>query len=106
MTHEDIESTKAPLLEHLIELRQRLLRAIIAIFIAFVVCFFLASHIFNILVIPYERAAGPLSGYHLDQLLVELCLPAPLPLLVQFAAEEAEQRRLHFCQAQPRPDAS
>jgi sec-independent protein translocase protein TatC len=57
---EDIESSRAPLIEHLIELRQRLLRAVIAIFIAFLVCFFFASDIFNILVIPYERAAGPL----------------------------------------------
>jgi sec-independent protein translocase protein TatC len=61
MSEEDeIESTKAPLIEHLIELRSRLMRAFIAIFIAFVVCFFFASRIFNILVIPYERAAGPL----------------------------------------------
>jgi sec-independent protein translocase protein TatC len=61
MSEEDeIESTKAPLIEHLIELRSRLMRAFIAIFIAFIVCFFFASRIFNILVIPYERAAGPL----------------------------------------------
>jgi sec-independent protein translocase protein TatC len=61
MSEEDeIEASKAPLIEHLIELRSRLMRAFIAIFIAFVVCFFFASRIFNILVIPYERAAGPL----------------------------------------------
>ncbi len=60
MSEDDIEASKAPLIEHLIELRQRLVRAMIAIFIAFIVCFFFASHIFNILVIPYERAAGPL----------------------------------------------
>jgi sec-independent protein translocase protein TatC len=57
---DDIEASKAPLIEHLIELRQRLMRAMIAILIAFLVCFFFASRIFNILVIPYERAAGPL----------------------------------------------
>ncbi len=57
---EDIEASRAPLIEHLIELRQRVLRAFIAIFIAFIVCFFFASDIFNILVVPYERAAGPL----------------------------------------------
>ncbi len=60
MSEDDIEASKAPLIEHLIELRQRLMRAMIAIFIAFIVCFFFASRIFNILVIPYERAAGPL----------------------------------------------
>ena len=60
MTHDDIEASKAPLIEHLIELRQRLLRAVIAIFIAFIVCFYFADEIFNLLVVPYERAAGPL----------------------------------------------
>jgi len=60
MTHEDIEASKAPLLDHLIELRQRLMRALIAIFIAFIACFYFASDIFNILIVPYERAAGPL----------------------------------------------
>jgi sec-independent protein translocase protein TatC len=58
VTHEDIEASKAPLIEHLIELRQRLMRAIVAIFIAFVVCFYFADEIFNILIVPYERAAG------------------------------------------------
>jgi sec-independent protein translocase protein TatC len=56
----EIEASKAPLMEHLIELRSRLLRAVIAIFIAFIICFFFASDIFNILVVPYEKAAGPL----------------------------------------------
>jgi sec-independent protein translocase protein TatC len=58
MTHEDIEASKAPLIEHLIELRQRLMRAILAIFLAFIVCFYFADQIFNLLIIPYEQAAG------------------------------------------------
>jgi sec-independent protein translocase protein TatC len=65
VTHEDIEASKAPLIEHLIELRQRLLRAVIAIFIAFVVCFYFADDIFNLLIVPYERAAGPLREIRL-----------------------------------------
>ena len=60
MTHEDIEASKAPLIEHLVELRSRLIKSVIAIAIAFVVCFYFASDIFNILVVPYERAAGNL----------------------------------------------
>jgi sec-independent protein translocase protein TatC len=60
MTHDDIEASKAPLLEHLIELRQRLMRAMVAIFIAFIVCFYFADEIFNLLIVPYEQAAGPL----------------------------------------------
>ncbi|MGH6923960.1 MAG: twin-arginine translocase subunit TatC [Propylenella sp.] len=58
MSQDDIESSKAPLIEHLIELRQRLMRALIAIFIAFIVCFYFADDIFNLLIVPYERAAG------------------------------------------------
>ena len=55
---DEIEASKAPLIDHLIELRQRLLWAVVAIAIAFVGCFIFADQIFNILIIPYERAAG------------------------------------------------
>ena len=58
MSSDDIEASKAPLVEHLVELRQRLLRSVIAIAIAFVACFYFADDIFNLLIIPYERAAG------------------------------------------------
>ena len=58
MSSDDIEASKAPLVEHLIELRQRLLRSVIAIAVAFVVCFYFADDIFNLLIIPYERAGG------------------------------------------------
>ena len=42
MTHEDIEATKAPLIEHLIELRTRLIKALIAFMVTLIVCFFFA----------------------------------------------------------------
>lgn len=58
MSKDDIEESSAPLVEHLVELRQRLIKAVIAIAIFFVICFFFANDIFNILVIPYEQAAG------------------------------------------------
>ncbi|MEM7692867.1 MAG: twin-arginine translocase subunit TatC [Pseudomonadota bacterium] len=58
MSQDDIEASKAPLIDHLIELRSRLIKSIIAIAVAFVVCFYFASDIFNILIVPYERAAG------------------------------------------------
>jgi len=58
MSNQDIEASRAPLIEHLIELRQRLLRSVIAIAIAFVVCFYFADDIFNLLIIPYEQATG------------------------------------------------
>jgi sec-independent protein translocase protein TatC len=59
MTHEDIEATKAPLMEHLIELRSRLIKALIAFAVAFVGCFFFAKTIYNILTWPYVWVAGP-----------------------------------------------
>ena len=58
MSSDDIEASKAPLVEHLIELRQRLMRSLIAIAIAFVICFYFADDIFNLLIVPYERAGG------------------------------------------------
>src|SRR4029077_16491509 len=59
MTHEDIEATKAPLLEHLVELRGRLIKALAAFFVTFIVCFFFAKQIYNILVWPFVTVAGP-----------------------------------------------
>src|ERR1051325_2741051 len=59
MTHEDIEATKAPLIEHLIELRGRLIKALAAFFVTFIVCFFFAKQIYNILVWPFVWIAGP-----------------------------------------------
>lgn len=61
----DIEASKAPLIEHLIELRSRLLKSLIAIAIAFVFCFFVAQDIFNILLYPYERATGDATDIQL-----------------------------------------
>ncbi len=58
MSQDDIEASKAPLIEHLIELRSRLIKSILAIAVAFAVCFYFAADIFNILIVPYERAAG------------------------------------------------
>ncbi|WMS42414.1 twin-arginine translocase subunit TatC [Acuticoccus sp. MNP-M23] len=58
MSQDDIEASKAPLIEHLIELRSRLIKSVLAIALAFVICFYFAADIFNILIVPYERAAG------------------------------------------------
>src|SRR3954469_14915320 len=59
MTQEDIDKSKAPLLEHLIELRSRLIKALIAFAVAFAGCFFFAKQIFNVLTWPYVWVAGP-----------------------------------------------
>src|SRR5580658_1170366 len=58
MTDADIEATKAPLMDHLIELRQRLTRALYAFFAAFLVCFYFSRSIYNILTEPYVHVVG------------------------------------------------
>lgn len=52
----DIDETQAPLLEHLVELRARLLRAFLAFAVAFGVCFYFANHIIAFLVRPLAQA--------------------------------------------------
>jgi len=54
----DIEASKAPLIEHLVELRRRLLWALAATFVSFLVCFWFAKPIYNLLLWPYRVAAG------------------------------------------------
>jgi sec-independent protein translocase protein TatC len=58
MSQEDIDATKAPLMEHLIELRSRLIKALIAFFLTFLFCFFFAKQIYNVLVWPFTLVAG------------------------------------------------
>jgi sec-independent protein translocase protein TatC len=52
----DIDETEAPLLERLIELRRRLVRAFLALGVAFAVCLYFANDIFAILVHPLAQA--------------------------------------------------
>lgn len=52
----DIDDTQAPLLDHLIELRGRLVKAFIALGIAFAVCLYFADDIFALLVRPLAAA--------------------------------------------------
>lgn len=58
----DIDNTQAPLLDHLIELRARLLRCVIALAVAFIACFSFADDIFGFLVRPLTGAFPPGEG--------------------------------------------
>ena len=58
MSQEDIDATKAPLMDHLIELRARLIRSLYAFFAAFLVCFYFSRTIYNILTQPYVHVVG------------------------------------------------
>ncbi|MHB2264706.1 twin-arginine translocase subunit TatC [Aliihoeflea sp. PC F10.4] len=70
----DLEESSAPLLDHLIELRSRLIRALIGFFLAFLVCFFFARELFNLLVVPFQWATE-WAGFNPDQ--VDLIYTAP-----------------------------
>lgn len=54
----EIEASRAPLLEHLIELRSRLIKSLIAFIVMFFGCFFFSKQIYNILVYPYVSIVG------------------------------------------------
>jgi sec-independent protein translocase protein TatC len=71
MTQEDIEATKAPLMEHLIELRSRLIKALLAFGVMFIGCFFFAKQIYNILVWPFVLVAGPENSKFIYTALLE-----------------------------------
>jgi sec-independent protein translocase protein TatC len=55
---DDIDQTKAPLIEHLIELRRRLIYCVITVLTAFVFCYIFSQPIYNFLLIPYKLAVG------------------------------------------------
>jgi sec-independent protein translocase protein TatC len=59
MSTEPITSQKAPLVEHLIELRNRLMISVLAILIGFLACYGFAEEIFNFLVVPLRKVLGP-----------------------------------------------
>ncbi len=58
----DLDDTRAPLLDHLVELRRRLLYCVIALTGTFAVCMYFADEIFAFLVRPLAQAFGPGQG--------------------------------------------
>ncbi|MFZ1107183.1 MAG: twin-arginine translocase subunit TatC [Rhodomicrobium sp.] len=55
---DEIDQSKAPLIEHLIELRRRLVYCVISLAATFVFCYIFAQPIYNFLLIPYKLAVG------------------------------------------------
>jgi len=70
-----IEASKAPLIEHLIELRSRLIKAMLGFIACFIISFIFSKQIFQILVLPYEWAADYLK---IPRTEVKLIYTAPL----------------------------
>jgi sec-independent protein translocase protein TatC len=76
MSEDDIDASKAPLLDHLIELRTRLMKSGLAFAVLFILAFAFSKHIYNGLLWPYEWAA---SSFPEGQ--VKLIYTAPLDFL-------------------------
>ena len=80
----EIEASRAPLLDHLIELRARLIICAGALTIGFLLCFAFSTQIYLLLLEPFQRAAGMIAlqkapgGHHtaFDMLLAVLGLKA------------------------------
>ena len=94
----EIEGSRAPLMEHLVELRQRLIWSLLALALAFVVCFAFSGQILAFLTHPYEVAKGLVAqqkaGHHspFDMILTLIgVLPMPateMAKMVSFAPLE------------------
>ncbi|MGE0723623.1 MAG: twin-arginine translocase subunit TatC [Alphaproteobacteria bacterium] len=61
-SEEDIDDKKMPLLDHLIELRNRLMWSVGAILIAFMVCYYFSADIYNFLTKPLAAALEGKEG--------------------------------------------
>jgi sec-independent protein translocase protein TatC len=53
---DEVENSRAPLMDHLNELRSRLIKCLLAVIIGFGICFAFVEQIFDLLVIPFEQA--------------------------------------------------
>lgn len=71
---DDIDDKPQPLLAHLMELRNRLMWAIGAFFLAFLLCFAFAKPLFNFLVVPFTWAV---EWAGMDDRKIELIYTAP-----------------------------
>ncbi|MCX7346584.1 MAG: twin-arginine translocase subunit TatC [Alphaproteobacteria bacterium] len=58
MTQNEIDASEAPLIEHLIELRKRLMFCVIGFVLAFIVSFIFSSDILFYLVLPFKWGTG------------------------------------------------
>jgi len=68
-----LDATKAPLLEHLVELRTRLIWSVVSFGICFVICFFFSKPIFTFLTHPLHKAlAGKANDHFIYTALTEV----------------------------------
>ena len=61
----ELDASRAPLLDHLIELRNRIIRSLIAFLLAFVVCYYFAKDIYAFLAHPLDVALAGQPNHHM-----------------------------------------
>ena len=62
MTKEDIDASEAPLLDHLLELRTRLIYCVVGFIATFILSFFYSSNILSLLILPFKWGTGTDTG--------------------------------------------
>jgi sec-independent protein translocase protein TatC len=77
-----IEETRAPLMDHLNELRDRLLWSVGSIVIGFIICFAVWHFILRGLLMPYENAVIAVKGVHALKNGMGLIYTAPLEAFI------------------------
>jgi sec-independent protein translocase protein TatC len=79
---EAIEATRAPLLDHLSELRDRLLWSVGSVAVGFIICFAVWHFILRALLMPYENAVIAVKGVEALKSGMGLIYTAPLEAFI------------------------
>ena len=58
MTQSEIDASEAPLIDHLMELRRRVVSCVVAFFAAFLLAFYYSGELLHILILPFKNATG------------------------------------------------
>jgi sec-independent protein translocase protein TatC len=75
---DEVEASRAPLIDHLIELRQRLVIVIAFLVAGFVLCFAFSGQLYQWLLVPYRDAAAAVRGVPVEELDLTANFFAPL----------------------------
>ncbi len=75
---DEVEASRAPLLDHLMELRSRIIWTLIAVAVAFGVCFAFALPIYDLLLRPFTLAAELVSKSSGETIIPQLIFTGPM----------------------------